>query len=263
MDGRFHDDLEEFWRLAGPVYEADPVRHTVAISVLTAERANPDDPHDPVMQLFTLHDAAEVVGAAFRTPPRPLHVTGIPLKYVSELVSRWHTTDPGLTGVTGPRAIAEAFATEWTRITGTQSRTVVDHKLYQLGELAPPASVPGRPRLADLDDLPLLTKYWQEFGRDTHTRSRGSVEVLITRWLDLGYGFVWWEMDGEPVSLAVARTPVVEMSRIALVYTPPEARGHGYASAATATAAQWAIDAGAQHVLLHTDLSNPISNAMY
>jgi RimJ/RimL family protein N-acetyltransferase len=268
MEGIFHDDLEDFWRLAGPVYEADPVLHTVALAVLTAERARPDDPQYPVIQLFTLHDAAEVAGAAFRTPSGPLHVSGIPPKHIPELVCLWHAADPGLTGVTGPRAIAEAFATEWTRLTGTQSGTVADQRLYRLGELAPPASVPGRPRLAGLDDLPLLTKYWQGFGRDTntHARPQRSAEVLrtdIARWLDLGYGFVLWERDGEPVSLAVARIPVLGMSRIAVVYTPPEARGHGYASAATASAVQWAIDAGAKHVLLHTDLSNPVSNAIY
>ncbi|WP_344405011.1 GNAT family N-acetyltransferase [Dactylosporangium fulvum] len=242
------------------------MRHTVALSVLAAERARPNDSPFPVMQFFTFQVAAEAVGAAFRTPPRPLHVSGIPLQYIPEIVSRWHATDPGLTGVTGPRAIAEAFAIEWTRITGTQSRTVTDQMLYRLGELAPPASVPGRPRLADPDDLPLLTGYRQGFDRDTHTRSRRSTEVVkadIAWWLDLGYGFVLWEVDGEPVSLAVARSPVLEMSRIAVVYTPPEARGHGYASAATASAARWAIDAGAEHVLLHTDLANPTSNAIY
>lgn len=120
---------------------------------------------------------------------------------------------------------------------------MADQRLYRLGEFAPPASEPGRP-----DDLPLLTGYWQGFGRDTHTRSRRSAEVLwagIARWLDLGYGFVLWEADGEPVSLGMARAPVLEMSRIAVVYTPPEVRGHGYGSVATAAAARWAIDAGA------------------
>jgi GNAT superfamily N-acetyltransferase len=262
--GTFHDDLEGFWRVAGPVYEADPVRHSVALAFLNAERAKPDDRQYPVLQLFTLRDAAEVVGAAFRRPLRPVHVGGIPLDCIPEFVSLWYATDPGLTGVSGPRAVAEAFDVEWTRVAGTRTRTVTDMMLYRLGELVPPVSVPGRPRPADLDDLPLLVEYWQGFGRDTgRPRSAEVLGAEIARWLDLGYGFVVWKVDGEPVSLAVARTPVVEMSRIAMVYTPPEARGRGYASAVTAAAARWAIDAGAEHVLLHTDLANPVSNAVY
>ncbi len=53
------------------------------------------------------------------------------------------------------------------------------------------------------------------------------------------------------------------MSRIGPVYTVPQHRGHGYGSAVTAAAASWALQAGARHVVLNTDLSNPISNAIY
>lgn len=34
-------------------------------------------------------------------------------------------------------------------------------------------------------------------------------------------------------------------------------------SAVTAAAASWSLQAGAKHVVLNTDLSNPISNAIY
>jgi predicted GNAT family acetyltransferase len=53
------------------------------------------------------------------------------------------------------------------------------------------------------------------------------------------------------------------VARVGPVYTPPAARGRGYGSAVTATASQAAIDAGASHVVLYTDLSNPTSNAIY
>ena len=53
------------------------------------------------------------------------------------------------------------------------------------------------------------------------------------------------------------------MSRIASVWTPPEHRGRGFGSAATAAASRWALDAGAEHVVLFTDLANPVSNSIY
>ncbi|MEJ7703884.1 MAG: GNAT family N-acetyltransferase [Geodermatophilaceae bacterium] len=74
-----------------------------------------------------------------------------------------------------------------------------------------------------------------------------------------------WCVDGEPVSYAATRPPVASMSRIGPVFTPPEHRERGYASAVTAAAAAaaWALAAGACHVVLFTDLANPVSNSIY
>lgn len=47
------------------------------------------------------------------------------------------------------------------------------------------------------------------------------------------------------------------------MYTPLAHRRQGYGSTVTAAAASWSLQAGAKHVVLNTDLSNPISNATY
>jgi len=76
-------------------------------------------------------------------------------------------------------------------------------------------------------------------------------------------GWRLWEVRDEPVAMA-AMTPVVaDMARITPVYTPPGQRGRGYGSAVTAAVSQAARDAGAEHVLLFTDLANPASNSVY
>ena len=51
--------------------------------------------------------------------------------------------------------------------------------------------------------------------------------------------------------------------RIGPVYTPPDRRGHGYASALTAGASQDQLDRGRRFVFLFTDLANPTSNKIY
>ena len=53
------------------------------------------------------------------------------------------------------------------------------------------------------------------------------------------------------------------MVRVLAVYTPPEHRGRGYGGAVTAAVTQAALDAGADDVVLFTDLANPTSNALY
>jgi len=72
-----------------------------------------------------------------------------------------------------------------------------------------------------------------------------------------------WEVDGEPVSTAWLSAPVAGVTRISGVYTPPERRGHGYASGVVAAASQHALDAGVDACMLYTDLANPTSNKIY
>ena len=85
----------------------------------------------------------------------------------------------------------------------------------------------------------------------------------MARAVATGGGELLWEVDDEPVAQASARAVVAGMSRIGPVYTPPEHRNHGYAAAVTAAAARWALDQGARHVLLYTDLANPTTNRLY
>ena len=56
---------------------------------------------------------------------------------------------------------------------------------------------------------------------------------------------------------------LARVTRVGLVYTPPEHRRHGYAAACTAAVSQAALDAGAACCVLYTQLSNPQSNAIY
>lgn len=72
-----------------------------------------------------------------------------------------------------------------------------------------------------------------------------------------------WSIGTEPVSMALVSPPTAGVSRIGPVFTPVDRRGHGYGSAVTAAAAQWASGAGATDVVLFTDLANPVSNAIY
>jgi hypothetical protein len=61
--------------------------------------------------------------------------------------------------------------------------------------------------------------------------------------------------------VAHGRTP--KGARVGYVYTPPESRGRGYASACVAALSQGLLDGGVEFCVLYTDLSNPTSNAIY
>ena len=81
-------------------------------------------------------------------------------------------------------------------------------------------------------------------------------------------GILLWEDGGEPVSLAGWGGPTPNGIRVGPVYTPPELRGRGYATALTAELSQRLLDGrlfegGRRFCFLYTDLANPTSNAIY
>jgi len=88
------------------------------------------------------------------------------------------------------------------------------------------------------------------------------VEPLVDERIGDGLMTVW-EVGGAPVSMVIRSRAQAGMVRVQNVYTPPDQRGKGYAGAATTAATRAALSAGATDVVLHTDLANPTSNALY
>ena len=99
-------------------------------------------------------------------------------------------------------------------------------------------------------------------GRDI---AEGSVDYRLS---SPSAGILLWEDGGEPVSLAGWGGPTPNGIRIGPVYTPPELRGRGYATALSAELSQRLLDGrlfegGRRFCFLYTDLANPTSNAIY
>jgi len=260
MDLRVHDDPDEFEALAGPLYSADPVTHTLPITVLAGYLHNPAI--EPVM--LTVHRAGELYGAVFRTPPWPFVVSALPADAVPAAAEILAGLDPHAPGVSGPRALAEVFARAWAAHTGSGVHEAMAMRMYELGELRAPV-VSGSSRPATLDDLPLMLSWRRAFQREAmgHERASDRADQILRQAMERGDRQELWADGNEIVSWAHASVPNVRMSRVGPVYTPPALRGRGYGSAVTAAVSRWARDAGADHVLLFTDLANATSNSIY
>jgi predicted GNAT family acetyltransferase len=74
--------------------------------------------------------------------------------------------------------------------------------------------------------------------------------------------FLFWTVEGQPVSVAAIARRLKTTAALNSVYTPPEWRGRGYAGSVTA-AAERAFAEGKLAVCLYTDLTNPFSNRCY
>lgn len=262
MEIRLHDPdppgLAAFARLAAPVLEADPVRHTVVLSVLHGLRLGVQR----AAVLLTAHDGERTVGAALGTPNRPVLVSALP----PACAPAAEAALPGIAGVGGPLAEVEAYAAARTARTGSDVVIIeVELRLFALATLVPPAGVAGEARAAVRAESDLLAAWREAFVRDTEAAPAGhrTGEEETERAFATGRDQVLWCVDGDPRALAVAGPAGPGAVRIGPVYTPPGYRGHGYASAATAAAAFRARAAGARHVVLFTDLANPTTNHIY
>ncbi|MEU0393888.1 GNAT family N-acetyltransferase [Streptomyces sp. NPDC006208] len=261
-------DVEEFRREADAYLTADPAGSTALISVSeTLRRHGPDLYGDsggrPVrFGWWREHRDAPVEAAFLHTPPRaPLFGPASP-DHARELARTLRADGAAhVTGVKGPDAPARAFAGEWA---GPGGWTVTGRfRLFRLGELTPPdPAPPGQARPATEDDVPPAAAWMKSFAADIGEDPDADWTANIARRVADGC-LRLWETGGTPVSMA-ARTPVLAgQSRLSPVYTPPALRGRGYAGAVTCAVSRSALDAGAEQVLLFTDLANPTSNALY
>ncbi|MCP2092712.1 MULTISPECIES: GNAT family N-acetyltransferase [Actinosynnema] len=261
VDVVVHEDPAGFWAVAGDFFRADPVRHTVPIAVVEQCLRQPERPS---VVCVTVHDDGQLVAAAVRTPPWGVNLSGVPAPW-ADLVAQAYAERGDLPGAGGPREHVEAFVLSWSVRTGASAYQAKELRLFRLDALTPP-DVPGEVAVADESDFDLLVgwraRYAVEIGEaDLHDEEAAA--KAIRHRAAAGYTDLLWRHGGEPVSWAAVNPPRAGMSRVGPVYTPVEHRAHGYASAITSAASAWALDRGAEHVLLFTDLANPTTNSIY
>jgi hypothetical protein len=167
-------------------------------------------------------------------------------------------------GMTSPVDTARAFASVWCEPHGLVSRLAVAERIYRLERVIPPTGVPGHVRIATEADRDLLIEWVDEFlGEALERRNPQEASVLVDRSFRTGSRTWYLWDDGGAVSVAASGGPTPNGIRIGPVYTPPELRRRGYASAVTAATSQAELDKGRRFIFLFTDLSNPTSNKIY
>jgi GNAT superfamily N-acetyltransferase len=271
MRWRTTGDVAEFLGLAGAALRQERARNTVLLTVTEQLRVNQardaaaaGPAADPArLPLFGWQAGhGDAVGGAFmHTPPYPLLLTAVPAEAAVDLAAV--LAGRPLSGVNAYPQAAQPFAAAWREATGCLVTPHRRQRLYRLAELAWPDPAPdGEARVAAAADVPLLAGWFTAFAREVDDMAADDYEPAVRERLGYG-GIVVWQAGGRPVSMAAATRQVAGMVRIGPVYTPPELRGHGYASAVTAELSRRAREAGAAEVLLYTDLDNPVSNSIY
>ena len=258
-------DLLSFARRVMPFLMLREAQHNVMLGLFAVLQARP--PEDRPILVWAGRDG-EVLGAAMRTPPRwTLLAHGSEPEVIEALAAALAAEDPQMPGVLSAAADAAAFAASWARLTGRTGEIGHHERLYRLDAVIPPQAVAGRLRDVTEADRELVTDWWQAFANEAiepTTREQAAQAVHLRYGVDpMVAGHRLWEVDGVPVSLAGYTGPTPNGIRVGPVYTPPEYRGRGYASAAVAAVSQMLLDWGFAFVTLFTDLANPTSNRIY
>lgn len=152
------------------------------------------------------------------------------------------------------------FADESARLWGGAVVVSMRVRAWELGTLRPPVGVPGAARVATRADLALCTEWFDVFPEAVREQAGRTAPAAEHRTATEEEMLLRID-GGEPVNLTGMTPPVFGVGRIAPVYTPPEHRGHGYASACVAEGSRRLRELG--RVCLTTDVDNPVSNRVY
>jgi hypothetical protein len=263
MNTERFDDANAFLAAAEPLLLADEARHN---RLLGLAGAIADGLYD-TYRLWLVRDDAHPVAAALRTPPYNL-ILARPDSPEALLALADAVVSEELPGVVGATPESEEFARLWEERTGASARLGMRQGVYALEAVEPLPTVPGEARVATPADRETVLRWWIAFGEEVlHEGGPGreNAAAMVDYRLDpdTGRGVLLWEHDGEIVSFAGWGGPTPNGARVGPVYTPPELRGRGYATAATAELSRRLLASGRRFCFLYTDLANPTSNAIY
>jgi predicted GNAT family acetyltransferase len=253
----FDTDPRAALAAAGEFLGTRPVEHNVHITILhtrIAERVTG--------RYWWVERDGVTIAYAFQSPlVFHIGITPMDRETTEALVDAVVAVAPDLPGVIGDATTAAMFAATWAERAHVPAHPEEAQRIYRLGTLVPPRDVPGALRGAAPSDRELLAQWTAAFDDDTGARDRSDPEQEVDRRLRAGRLAVW--DVGGAVSMAMTREPALGVARVSGVYTPPEHRGHGYASACVAALSAEVLATDADTCILYTQLANPTSNAIY
>ena len=258
-------DVRAFLEAAGAFLAAREAEHNLMLGICTNLKTRPYGKEPPYFAVVS--DSDRVVAAALRTPPFNLVLSMVDepeaLRMLADDAVRRY---PELPGVLGEKSVARDFVELWKTLTGASARLKTAERNFECTRVIPPRAVGGRLRAARRDDRETLAVWLAAFTLEAlgETAPLEDARRVADAWLEgRERRMFFWEDGGDPVSMCGVSGETQSGIRIGAVYTPPELRGRGYASACVAAVTQAELDGGRRFCFLFTDLANPTSNKIY
>ncbi|MGI8501964.1 MAG: GNAT family N-acetyltransferase [Hassallia sp.] len=255
-----YEDASQFYQRVKDYLLSQEALHFLLLGISNVLIYNPER-YGEKLYLATVETDGNIVAVAMRTPPHRLLLSKIQdFAAVKAIAQDLHLIQ-SLPGVTAPMNEAKAFAETWRSLTGQSYQLIKRLRTFQLEKVQPISSAHGNLRIATETDRELLLRWYEAFSLETS----GGIESYPKRWLEHTLqqrtAYIW--EDKIPVSIACGGGITPNGASINMVYTPPEYRKKGYASACVAALSQTLLNQGYKYCFLFTDLANPTSNHIY
>lgn len=255
---RHSTDAGTYLDRVGGFLRQRPVEHSVLLSVAAAHLGETAGA-TPNLWLW-VEDNGTVIASAQHTPPHGAYLSTGPAAAMQVLARTLWLMRPGLRGVAGLGTAPQDFAAEWSRLGGPRATPTMQLGMYTADSVIIPTGVAGVLRQAAEPDAALLRRWVDQFV--TEAGVTAVAQDQIGPRIDAGLLFVW-EVAGVAVSMGAVTAAEGGVSRVQYVYTPPEMRKHGYASACVAALTKRELASEGRTCMLYTDLANPTSNGIY
>ena len=231
---------------------------TIANSIADGTRTLKEPPYFSAAVM-----GSEIDCCASRTPPHNILVTNGTPRGLAALAADAFGAFGRLPGVNGPRQAAGEFAEAWLSLAGGRATISMRQRLHKLDRLSPDLPVVrGTLRVVDPSERDLAVEWVLAFAREALPDApTGDIAEGVNRHLSRGTLYFW--DDGAPVTMCADAGSSGSIARINTVYTPPDRRRLGYATAAVAALTRQLLAGGRRYCCLYTDLANATSNSVY
>ncbi len=241
---------------------SDEIKHGLMFSIAESLVKNPYKYSHEDPWFFIAYDSDEIQAAFIRTPPYNLIVSYFrgDLERISAAVCDAVEMHYGsIPGMVGESSAVKYLADKYCIRTGKRISKVMNQRIYKLEKLNTLEMPQGRFRKAEERDRDILSRWCIAFAREATGKDESEDKAI--NMIRSGSLFVW-ETD-TVVTMAAKCRPLLSGVSISEVYTPPENRKKGYATACVHHLSRHILDSGYKYCTLYTDLSNPVSNSIY
>lgn len=260
MRFELYADPTEFYQAALPLLFAHEAENNIILGIgaCLAENRHYYSENDPVVGLASMSGAP--CGVVLMTPPRNMLLTRMPQELAEYVASELADAGIALPGVMVPQETVAAFIGAWSERTGQRAQFDQTQCIYQLDQVSSLPVVPGYCASATMDDYELLRNWLPDFLASVG-EPLGDIDGRVRYSISASSTYLW--KTDAAVSMAAIPGGTPNGSRIGMVYTPPEYRGRGYATAHVAALSQQILDAGKRFCFLSANLANPAANRVY